>query len=78
MTLLIKPVAVCLRRQGHILAIYSDGVLIMTDSHPGFMSAISDTIKLLTELGFVINESLMQKFHKELIFGIDIRFIWFF
>ena len=54
-TKLMKPVVVCLRRQGYTLLIYLDDMLIIADSCSECLSALCDTIKLLTDLGFVIN-----------------------
>ena len=52
---LMKPVVVCLRRQGYTLVIYLDDMLIIADSCSECLSTLCDTIKLLTDLGFVIN-----------------------
>ena len=54
-TKLMKPVIVCLRRQGYTLVIYLNDMLIIADSYSECLSALCDTIKLLTDLGFVIN-----------------------
>ena len=54
-TKLMKPVVVCLRRQGYTLVIYLDDMLIIAESCSESLSALCDTIKLLTDLGFVIN-----------------------
>ena len=48
----MKPVVVCLRRQGYTLVIYLDDTLIIADSYGECLSALCDTIKLLTDLGF--------------------------
>ena len=54
-TKLMKPVVVCLRRRGYTLVIFLDDMLIIADSCGECLSALCDTIKLLTDLGFVIN-----------------------
>ena len=51
----MKPVVVCLRCQGYTLVIYLDHMLIIADSYSECLSALCDTIKLLTDLGFAIN-----------------------
>ena len=68
-TKLMKPVVVCLRRQGYTLVIYLDDVLIIAESCSECLSALCDAIKLLTDLGFVINvDKSNLTLHKELNF----------
>ena len=54
-TKLLKPVLCVLRKQGHILIIFIDDILIIATSYEGCAKTILAAIKLLTSLGFVIH-----------------------
>ena len=54
-TKLLKPVLCTLRKQGHILVIFIDDILIIATSYEGCVKAIIATINILISLGFVLH-----------------------
>ena len=65
-TKLVKPV---LRKQGHILIIFIDDILIIATSYEGCVKTILAAIKLLTNLGFIIHVKKSVFYpQKEIIF----------
>ena len=57
-TKLLKPVLCTLRKNGHILVIFIDDVLIISTSHEGCITSIIEAVNLLTNLGFVLHRRL--------------------
>lgn len=55
-TKLLKPVAAYLRKRGFILVFYLDDILIIGKSYKKCIDNIQNTVMLLQELGFIINE----------------------
>jgi hypothetical protein len=53
--LLIKPVLCTLRKNGHILVIFIDDILIISTSYEGCITSIIEAVNLLTNLGFVLH-----------------------
>ncbi|KAL0821366.1 hypothetical protein ABMA28_005954 [Loxostege sticticalis] len=54
-TKLLKPVMATLRSRGFLSVNYLDDILCLGDSYSSCLQNISETINLLTELGFIIN-----------------------
>lgn len=54
-TKIMKPVVRLLRSLGHLSTIYLDDLLLIGNSHKACLENISDTVKLLNSLGFLIN-----------------------
>lgn len=55
-TKLLKPVAAFLRKRGFTSVFYLDDILVIARSYGKCMKNITETVALLQELGFIINE----------------------
>lgn len=54
-TKLLKPIAAYLRSKGFIIAIYLDDVICIGNTYKDCLICVTETMKLLVSLGFVIN-----------------------
>lgn len=55
-TKLMKPVLCVLRTKGHIIIIFIDDLLLIATSYEKCCATVLETIKLLSDLGFVVHE----------------------
>ena len=54
-TKIMKPVLASLRQEGHLVSCYIDDIFILGDSYEDCLFSLEQTAKLLSNLGFVIN-----------------------